>query len=177
MEATTPDIPESDDSQLAFDLLDADNTHGSGDGITPRLLHRRGLSRSFDEDSSYSVSGRDWGLLLRSGSASSNNGRDNGRRWVVRQPLLKSIYQELSQLAAEADGVSEKVKVCFVVSTSRCIRAYLPSPSEFVFVSNLGFVTAKSKASCNVFSIRFCRAFLRCCAAPCSVVTQAISAC
>lgn len=130
MEAITPDIREADDSQLAFDLLDADNNNSSGDGITPRLLHRRGLSRSFDEDSSYSVSGRDWGRLLRSGSSSSNNGRDNGRRGVVRQPLLKSIYQELSQLAVEADGVSEKVKVCLLGSTScRCIRAHLPSPS------------------------------------------------
>lgn len=30
----------------------------------------------------------------------------------MRQRLLRAIHQELSVLAAEADGVSEKVKVC-----------------------------------------------------------------
>lgn len=85
-----PDTPDSDESYLAFDLLNADDPSAvSSDGATPRLRRRS--------------SGGDWATWTGSG----NNGTTPG----VRQPLLRTIYQELSQLAVEADGVSEKVKV------------------------------------------------------------------
>lgn len=83
---STPDTPDSDDSHVAFDLLNADDPSGS-DG-TPRMRRQR-VARGLDDDKS-------------TGSE---------RTPLIRQPLLRTIYQELSQLAAEADGVSEKVKV------------------------------------------------------------------
>lgn len=108
------DTPKSEESHVAFDLLNADDPSAtSSDGATPRL-HKRGLSLSFDGESS---SGNKWGLVrTRSGINTSGKG--------VLQPLLKTIYQELSQLATEADGVSEKVKVrcrvsgCFLSASS-----------------------------------------------------------
>lgn len=82
---STPGTPDSDESHLAFDLLNADGTSGS-DG-TPRMRRQR-VARDLDDD------------------------KTGGERTpLIRQPLLRTIYQELSQLAAEADGVSEKVKV------------------------------------------------------------------
>lgn len=79
---------ESDDPCLAFDLLNADDPNGSDCAVKPRS-RRRPISTSFD-----------------SGQAGQQTAPAR-----IRQPLLQAIHQELSLLAAEADGVSEKVKV------------------------------------------------------------------
>lgn len=84
----------SNDSSLAFDLLNAD---GSDSDRTPRL-RRRPISKSFDSDHLDQRAERG-AVKLRSN--------------IIRQPLLRAIHHELSLLAAEADGVSEKVKVWF----------------------------------------------------------------
>lgn len=68
---------------MAFDLLGS-GSDGEGGGFTKRL--RR--------------------------SYSSSQAQDGDAPPPMRQRLLRAIHQELSVLAAEADGVSEKVKVC-----------------------------------------------------------------
>lgn len=104
MTENKPDTPDSDDSHLAFDLLNADDP-GGRNGTTPTLRLRglRGISLSFDGDSNSSLRG--------SGSRGGGGERVGRPAPRIGQPLLRAIYQELSQLAAEADGVSEKVKV------------------------------------------------------------------
>lgn len=67
---------------MAFDLLGS-GSDGEGGGFTKRL--RR--------------------------SYSSSHAPDGDTPPPMRQRLLRAIHQELSVLAAEADGVSEKVKV------------------------------------------------------------------
>lgn len=78
----------SEDSCLAFDLLNADDPSASDCPLTPRS-RRRPISKSFDSDT----------LEVQRASLP-----------PIRQRLLRSIHHELSLLAAEADGVSEKVK-------------------------------------------------------------------
>lgn len=72
-----------DERSMAFDLLGS-GSDGEGGGFTKRL--RR----------SYSYS---------------SSPAQTGETPPMRQRLLRAIHQELSTLAAEADGVSEKVKV------------------------------------------------------------------
>lgn len=79
---------------MAFDLLGSGSDgEGGGLGFTKRLR--------------------------RSYSTSQATGSSTGAETLcldapppMRQRLLRAIHQELSVLAAEADGVSEKVKVC-----------------------------------------------------------------
>lgn len=85
----------SEDSCLAFDLLNADDPSASDCPLTPRS-RRRPISKSFDSDT----------LEVQRASLP-----------PIRQRLLRSIHHELSLLAAEADGVSEKVKVGWYVRT------------------------------------------------------------
>lgn len=126
MEASL-DTPESDEYHVAFDLLNADDPSAtSSDGVTPRS-HRRGVSHSFDESSSGNNRREPWGLVRTRSGSNNSIGR------AVRQPLLKTIYQELSQLAAEADGVSEKVKVC-----DRC-RVCVCRPFSLLIPKRWGF--------------------------------------
>lgn len=79
-----------EDASLAFDLLNADDPTWTS--------RRRPKSKSLDSDTLSA---------------------DQSTPAPVRQPLLRAIHHELSLLAAEADGVSEKVKVgllfCFVL--------------------------------------------------------------
>lgn len=84
--SSTPDTPDSDESHVAFELFNADDPSGSDE--TPRLRRQRVL-HELDSENSTRIE----------------------RAPLIRQPLLRTIYQELSQLVAEADGVSEKVKV------------------------------------------------------------------
>lgn len=70
---------------MAFDLL------GDDLGGRAREALKRKLSRSFSGES-----GR----------------HSTGDTPPMKQRLLRIIHEELSILAAEADGVSEKVKVC-----------------------------------------------------------------
>lgn len=78
---------------MAFDLL-GDDPSGSDDGA----------SRLFRSSSMFSGDGGQQG-----GGGSEGGGE--GTKTPMRQRLLRAIHQELSVLAAEADGVSEKVKV------------------------------------------------------------------
>eukprot|EP00752_Nemacystus_decipiens_P006459 g5817.t1 len=71
-----------DERSMAFDLLGSDSDGEGGGGFTKRL--RR--------------------------SYSSSSTPQDGNTPPMRQRLLRAIHQELSVLAAEADGVSEKVK-------------------------------------------------------------------
>ena len=93
METVVQSNPE--DSCLAFDLLNADDPSGSEGPLTSSSRSKRGRppSKSFDSDTS---------LAAQQTSLP-----------PIRQRLLRSIHHELSLLAAEADGVSEKVKVGF----------------------------------------------------------------
>ncbi len=72
---------------MAFDLL-GDDPSGSDDALSNSSSGRFRLRRSF---------------------SSSDPAGDTTP--PIRQRLLRAIHQELSALAAEADGVSEKVKV------------------------------------------------------------------
>lgn len=72
-----------EERSMAFDLLGS-GSDGEGGGFTKRL--RR--------------------------SYSSSQAQTGDTPPPMRQRLLRAIHQELSVLAAEADGVSEKVKVC-----------------------------------------------------------------
>ena len=101
----------SEDSCLAFDLLNADDPCGSDCPLTPRS-RMRPVSKSFDSDT----------LAAQRASLP-----------PIRQRLLRSIHHELSLLAAEADGVSEKVKVgLFPVME----RSYVPGYIAGTVVSN-----------------------------------------
>lgn len=73
-----------DERSMAFDLLGSGSDGEEGGGFTKRL--RRSYSSSYAQDGDTPP--------------------------PMRQRLLRAIHQELSVLAAEADGVSEKVKVC-----------------------------------------------------------------
>lgn len=77
-----------DERSMAFDLLGS-GSEGEGGSFTKRL--RRSYSSS---------------------QAQTAGDGDGDTPPPMRQRLLRAIHQELSALAAEADGVSEKVKVC-----------------------------------------------------------------
>lgn len=98
----------SEDSCLAFDLLNADDPSGSDCPLTSRS-RRRPVSKSCDSDT-----------LAASQRTSLP---------PIRQRLLRSIHHELSLLAAEADGVSEKVKVGLVCLMKR-FRKYVPQSNH-----------------------------------------------
>lgn len=91
-----PEPEEEEFTSLAFDLLNADDPSGSSAPArdSSRTLNSlgswRSISMSFDSDSL---------------------GADGGAPRTRKLPLLRAIHHELSQLTADADGVSEKVKV------------------------------------------------------------------
>lgn len=82
---------------MAFDLL-GDDPSGSDDGA----------GRFFRSSLSF---GSDGG---QGGGGGRGEGAEAKAPPPMRQRLLRAIHQELSVLAVEADGVSEKVKVCIV---------------------------------------------------------------
>ena len=77
---------------MAFDLL-GDDRSGSDDALSNGAASRFRLRRSF------------------SVSSEPRSKQAGDTPPPMRQRLLRAIHQELSVLAAEADGVSEKVKV------------------------------------------------------------------
>lgn len=81
---------------MACDLL-GDDPSGSDDGA----------GRLFRSISTFSGDGGQQGGSEGGGG----EGGGEGTKTPMRQRLLRAIHQELSVLAAEADGVSEKVKV------------------------------------------------------------------
>lgn len=102
MEPLGTSSPEKQDGSP--DYLTVDEQDCSSDSIATSEVNRRQESKSVDGDTP--------GAPDPEGARGARGGEmgQSGQR-PVRQPLLRAIHLELSQLAAEADGVSEKVKV------------------------------------------------------------------
>lgn len=102
MESLETSSPDRQDSSP--DFLTVDEQDFSSDSVATSDVNRQQESKSVDGDTPgepdpEGVRGVQGGEIGQSGQR------------PVWQPLLRVIHLELSQLAAEADGVSEKVKV------------------------------------------------------------------